>query len=67
VSWHTESRYQLPVSVWRDVMNRYFPGGGWLRLPRETIDALGRFKASEALPTWEQAIELLLARAEVKP
>jgi hypothetical protein len=63
VSWHTETRYQLPVSVWRDVMDRYFPGGGWLRLRRETIDALGRFKAREALPTWEQAIEMLLKQA----
>jgi hypothetical protein len=63
VSWHTESRYLLPVAVWRDVMDRYFPGGGWLRLPRDTIDALGRFKTDEALPTWEQAIELLLKRA----
>lgn len=60
VAWHTESRYQLPVSVWRDVMDRYFPGSGWLRLRRETIDSLGRFKAAQALPTWEQAIEMLL-------
>jgi hypothetical protein len=63
IPWHTEARYMLPVAVWRDVMDRYFPGGGWLRLERETIDDLGRFKNAEALPTFDQAIELLLKRA----
>ena len=62
IAWHTEARYRLPVATWRDLMDKYFPNGGWLRLPHETIDALGAFKAREALPTFEQAIELLLRR-----
>jgi len=67
ISWSTECRYGLPVSVWRDLMNRYFPGGGWLRLSRETIDLLGVFKAREALPTWDEALELALKRAGEVP
>jgi hypothetical protein len=63
VAWHQEAGYGLPVRVWRDVMNRYFPDSGWLRLRRETIDDLQRFKARRALPTWEQAIEALLKEA----
>jgi hypothetical protein len=63
VAWHCEASYRLPVSVWRDVMDRYFPNSGWLRLDRETIDDLQRFKARRALPTWEQAIEALLKEA----
>ncbi|MGH9064416.1 MAG: DUF6084 family protein [Acidimicrobiales bacterium] len=63
VPWHLEARYRLPVAVWRDVMDSYFPESGWLRLPRETIDALQRFKARRAVPTWEQAIEVLLKQA----
>jgi hypothetical protein len=53
----------VPVQVWRDVMDRYFPGGGWLRVRRETIDALQRFKAARALPTWDDAIAQLLKEA----
>jgi hypothetical protein len=63
IAWHTEASYRLPVSVWRALMDSYFPGGGWLRLRRDTIDALGRVKGREALPAWEDVIELLLKRA----
>jgi len=49
--------------VWRSMIDLYFPGTAWLRLPRATIDALGRFKAQRALPTWEQAIDQLLKEA----
>ena len=63
VPWHLESSYQMPVRVWRDAMDRYFPNSGWLRLRRDTIDDLQRFKSGRALPTWEQAIEALLKEA----
>jgi hypothetical protein len=64
VPWHVEANYRMPVRVWRDLMDRYFPDGGWIRLSRETIDALSRYKAERALPTWEQAFELLLKQAQ---
>jgi len=69
VAWHEEASYRLPVSVWRTLMDQYFPGGGWLRLSREAIDGLQRFKVEQALPTWELAVERLLssARAGVQP
>jgi len=63
VPWHLESRFRLPVATWREAMDRYFPGEGWLRLPRATIDRLQRFRAERALPTWEQAIDALLKEA----
>jgi hypothetical protein len=63
VPWNLESQYRLPVAVWRHTMDSYFPGGGWLRLDRETIDRLQRYRAEQALPTWEQAIAALLKAA----
>ena len=63
VSWNMEASYRMPVSVWRGVMDLYFPNSGWLRVSRETLDALQRFKASRALPTWDQTLELLLKHA----
>lgn len=59
--WNEEASYRLPVSVWREMMDRYFPNSGWLRLGRQTLDDLQRFKASRALPTWDLAVEALLA------
>jgi hypothetical protein len=44
-------------------MDMYFPNSGWIRARKETIDQLSRYKASRALPTWEDAIEALLKQA----
>jgi hypothetical protein len=63
VGWDCEATYRMPVAVWRGVMDLYFPNSGWLRVSRETLDALQEFKASRALPTWDQALERLLKDA----
>jgi hypothetical protein len=64
VPWSAEASYPMPASVWHDMMDRYFPGGGWLRCSRETLDALGRFKSAHALPTWDATLAALLKAAE---
>jgi hypothetical protein len=63
VAWSLESRYRMPARLWRETMDRYFPGSAWLRLPRDVIDRLGRFKTERALPTWDQAVDALLKEA----
>jgi hypothetical protein len=60
IPWDREASYRLPVPVWRAVMDAYFPNSGWLRLRRETLDALTRVKARRALPTWDDVIAVLL-------
>ncbi len=42
VPWSCEARFRLPVRQWRELMDRYYPNQGWLRLERETLDALIR-------------------------
>jgi hypothetical protein len=63
VPWHKECRFAMPAGAWRSLMDLYFPNSGWIRLGRETLDDLERFKATRALPTWEQAIAALLKEA----
>ncbi|MBK1784955.1 DUF6084 family protein [Prauserella cavernicola] len=63
VPWHKEATYRLPVAVWRELMDIYFPGEGWLRLRRDTVDALLRYKSEHAIPTWDAAVDKLLADA----
>ncbi len=63
VPWHAEARFRMPVAVWRDMMNLHFPGSGWLRLRRDTIDALAEFRAARALPTWDDAVLVVLDAA----
>jgi hypothetical protein len=61
LSWSCEAPCRMPVSVWRDVMDHYFPGGGWIRLDRSTIDALVRFRSARGLTSWESTVAELLA------
>jgi hypothetical protein len=63
VPWEKEAPFRLPVRVWREVMDLYFPGSAWIRLRRETFDALHHFKARRVLPTWDDAVEALLEAA----
>ena len=63
IAWNQEAAYRLPVQVWRDLMNLYFPDSAWLRLRRDTFDALHRFRGQETMRTWDETIELLLRRA----
>ncbi|MGH8860489.1 MAG: DUF6084 family protein, partial [Jatrophihabitantaceae bacterium] len=63
VPWHKEASYRLPVAEWRAMMDRFFPNSGWLRLGRDTLNALNSYKNARALPTWEHAITSLLSAA----
>lgn len=60
VPWNLEATCELPVEVWRKVMDEYFPNSGWLRLHRETLDDLLSFKAERALSSWDDVIAALL-------
>jgi uncharacterized protein DUF6084 len=65
VPWDCESRYEIPVSVWRDMIDHYFPNTGWLRLSRETIESLAHYKSVRGLTSWEETVSSLLAKAQV--
>ena len=63
ISWEKETGHRLPVRVWREAIDRHFPGAGWLRLDRATFERLSHYKARHALLTWEDTIEALLREA----
>lgn len=60
LSWTYETQYRLPVSVWRDMMDQYFGGTSWLRLSRESAEALREFKSRNGFLTWDAAVTALL-------
>lgn len=61
VPWDKEARFRLPVQVWRDMMNEYYPNTAWLCLRRDIFDRIYQYKVQNGIPTWEQAFEKLLA------
>jgi Family of unknown function (DUF6084) len=60
IPWEKEANFRLPVSVWKDMIDLYYPNSAWLCLGRDAFDKLYHFKSSQGIPTWEQAIERLL-------
>ena len=64
VPWHLEARYRLPVRVWHELMDAYFPGAAWIRLDRDTLDALAAYRSARGLTSWERTLGELLAGAD---
>jgi hypothetical protein len=60
LSWSLEAPCLLPVDTWRELMDLYFPGSGWIRLERSTVDALIREKAIRGLTSWDQLMTELM-------
>jgi hypothetical protein len=64
IGWDKECRYLLPVSVWREAMDRHFAGTAWLRLGRESFDRLTAYKARHTLLDWDATVDRLLDGAD---
>lgn len=64
IPWDREATFGLPVAAWRDAMDQHFPGAAWLRVGRDTFEALSRYRSAHGLLGWDDAIGRLLAAAE---
>lgn len=65
ISWEQEARYKLPVKLWREMMESYYPNCVWINLRRDIFDRLYLYKMQHSIPTWEQALEHALSNEEV--
>jgi hypothetical protein len=63
VPWDCEAPFRMPVGVWRDLMEEHFPGSEWVRMHRDTVDALAHFRHVRGLTSWDAAVSALLAEA----
>ena len=64
ISWEREAEYRMPVRLWKEMMERYFPNSAWIRLHKDAFDQLYDYKVRMGLPTWEAAVEALLRTSE---
>ena len=60
VPWSCSTQWRMPVEVWRRTIDAHYPGGGWIRLQRETLEALARVKAERGLHTFDDTVRDLL-------
>jgi hypothetical protein len=60
VPWSCTSRWRMPVEVFKRTIAAHYPGGGWIRLQHETLEALARRKAERGLHTFDDTVRELL-------
>ncbi len=63
VPWDCEDRYDMPVAVWRDLIQQHYPNSGWVRLSHDTVTALAAYKYARGFLDLDDAVTALLAAA----
>jgi hypothetical protein len=64
ISWEKEAEFRLPVRLWKEMIEHYFPNSAWIRLRRDAFDLLYDYKVRRGFPTWEAAVEALVSMDE---
>jgi uncharacterized protein DUF6084 len=60
IPWTCSADWRMPVATWREMMDRYYPNGAWVRLHPQTMSALSRYRAREGLPSYDACVADLL-------
>ncbi len=67
VPWTKSIDFRMPVSVWRDTVEHYYPNTGWIALRSETLEALQRAKLDRGLATLDACVRRLLEETSGEP
>lgn len=60
VPWSADARFELPIEVWKGLMEHYYPNSGWIRLHSDTLAALHAYKTERGLNTFDESVSELL-------
>jgi hypothetical protein len=60
VPWSRSIDFRLPVSVWKETIEHYYPNTGWVALRGETMEALERERVGRGLPTFDACLGEML-------
>ncbi len=63
VPWSCSVDYRLPVAVWQETVEHYYPNTGWVALRSQTLHALERERVARGLPTYDACLQSLLGEA----
>ena len=64
VPWNKSTDFRMPVSVWRETVEHYFPGTTWAVLGADTLAALQQEKLSRGLATLDATVASLLSETD---
>jgi Family of unknown function (DUF6084) len=63
VPWSCSAEFRLDASIWRDLMEHYYPRTGWIALHDDTLAALRAEKVRRGLPTIDACVAELVAES----
>ena len=63
VPWTKSIDFRMPVSVWQQTIEHYYPNTAWLALRTQTLEALQREKLRRGLSTLDACVAELLDEA----
>jgi hypothetical protein len=60
VPWSCSVRWRMPVDTLKAAIAACYPGGGWIRLSPETLEALNRRRAADGQHTFDALVAAML-------
>jgi hypothetical protein len=66
IPWDREAKFRLPVRVWKEMIDIYYPNSAWLCLRRDVFEKLSQYKMDRGIPTWEETIESIIPAPDIK-
>jgi hypothetical protein len=60
IPWTCSADWRMPVATWREMMERHYPNGAFVRLHADTLAALSRRRARRGLPSYDACVADLL-------
>jgi hypothetical protein len=64
ISWEKEVKFRLPLKIWKQMIDEYYPNTAWLCLRRDAFERLYEYKVHNGIPTWEEVIERMFQNAD---
>jgi hypothetical protein len=63
IPWDREASFRVPLELWKEMMELYYPQSVWLSLRDDVFERLRDYKVRNGLPTYEAALESMLGTA----
>ena len=60
IPWSKSIDFRMPVSVWRETIEHYYPATAWIAVRTDTFEALQREKLARGLATLDACVSALL-------
>lgn len=64
IAWEKEAKFRLPLKMWKQMIDEYYPNTAWLCLRRDAFERLYEYKVRNGIPTWEEVIERIFQNAD---